>query len=424
MSTDKNKLIPVLRFPEFLEEGEWEYLNGNKLFEPISNKKHNSDLPILAITQEQGPIPRDMIDYHVSVTDKSIESYKVVEIDDFIISLRSFQGGIEYSNYLGLCSPAYIILRKKVDVINDFYRHYFKSVLFIQDLNKNLEGIRDGKMVSYKQFSDILIPKPTKQEQQKIASCLSSLDEVIAAHSQKLATLKDHKKGLMQNLFPTNSITNDELEITNVPNYRFPEFLEDGEWVEKKLGEVAELTSSKRIHLADYVPSGIPFYRGKEISQLKNNNIIEDILYISEEQYKSIKEKYGVPKIGDILITAVGTLGNIYCIKSNKKFYFKDGNLIWMKNITLDSVFLEVLLDVEKEKVLASAIGSSQKALTMAALNKLEFNVPKNPKEQQKIASCLSSLDDLITAQTEKIAQLKLHKKGLMQGLFPGSITN
>ena len=109
----------------------------------------------------------------------------------------------------------------------------------------------------------------------------------------------------------------------------------------------------------------------------------------------------------------------MYCIKNDDEFYFKDGNLIWMKNISIDSHFLEVLLDVEKEKVLASAIGSSQKALTMAALNKIEFPIPKNPQEQQKIASCLSSLDTLITAQQEKIEQLKLHKKGLMQGLFP-----
>src|SRR5690606_16146666 len=181
------------RFPEFKKQGEWEYVYGDELFEPISNKDHNSDLPILAITQEQGAVPRDMINYHVSVTEKSIESYKVVEIGDFIISLRSFQGGIEYSNYLGLCSPAYIVLRKKEDVINDFYRHYFKSYPFIQDLNKNLEGIRDGKMISYKQFSEILIPKPLRKEQHKISSFLTSLDEVINVQNERLELLKEHK---------------------------------------------------------------------------------------------------------------------------------------------------------------------------------------------------------------------------------------
>ncbi|MGQ3062558.1 restriction endonuclease subunit S, partial [Flavobacterium sp.] len=87
---------------------EWELKNGGELFSSVSNKSHNSDLPILAITQDQGAVPRDSIDYQISVTDKSVESYKVVEIGDFIISLRSFQGGIEYSDYKGICSPAYI----------------------------------------------------------------------------------------------------------------------------------------------------------------------------------------------------------------------------------------------------------------------------------------------------------------------------
>lgn len=192
---------PQLRFPGF--EGEWEYVNGNELFESISNKNHNSDLPILALTQDQGAVPRDMINYKVIVSDKSVAGYKVVEVDDFIISLRSFQGGIEYSRYKGLCSPAYIVLRKKSkELCSDFYRIYFKSFDYIQKLNKNLEGIRDGKMISYGQFSEIKLPNPSFDEQQKIASCLTELDELIASESEKEEALKNHKKGLMQQLFP------------------------------------------------------------------------------------------------------------------------------------------------------------------------------------------------------------------------------
>ena len=191
---------PALRFPGFA--GEWQFVNGDKLFEPISNKKHNSDLPILALTQDQGAVPREMINYNVVVSDKSVAGYKVVEVDDFIISLRSFQGGIEYSRYKGLCSPAYIVLRKKDKTLSsDFYRIYFKSFNYIQDLNKNLEGIRDGKMISYQQFSEIMLPLPTANEQIMIANCISSLDEVILLESQKLESLKAHKKGLMQQLF-------------------------------------------------------------------------------------------------------------------------------------------------------------------------------------------------------------------------------
>ncbi|WP_419642258.1 restriction endonuclease subunit S, partial [Thiolapillus sp.] len=202
-SDKKKPLVPSLRFPEFREAGAWEVKYGNSLFIQISNKEHNASLPVLAITQENGAIPRHLIDYHVSVTEKSLKSYKVVDIGDFIISLRTFQGGIEYSDYKGICSPAYIVLRAATEeVINDFFRHYFKTEKYIADLNRNLEGLRDGKMVSYKQFSEIKLPLPISPEQQKIAHCLSSLDEVIGLESHKLDALKNLKKGLMQQLFP------------------------------------------------------------------------------------------------------------------------------------------------------------------------------------------------------------------------------
>lgn len=201
MFPQKGETTPRLRFPGFT--GEWDYVDGDELFEAISNKNHNSDLPILALTQDQGAVPRDMINYNVIVSDKSVAGYKVVEVDDFIISLRSFQGGIEYSRYKGLCSPAYIVLRKKSkELCSDFYRIYFKSFNYIQDLNKNLEGIRDGKMISYKQFSEIKLPQPIPSEQQKIADCLSAMDDMISSESAKLYALKNLKKGLMQQLFP------------------------------------------------------------------------------------------------------------------------------------------------------------------------------------------------------------------------------
>lgn len=200
----EGKNIAKYRFPEFKNDKKWEYLNGNELFEPISNKNHNSDLPVLAITQEQGAVPRELINYTVIASKQSISSYKVVEIGNFIISLRSFQGGIEYSNYKGICSPAYIILRKKKKLYDLFYKYYFKSELYILQLNKNLEGIRDGKMVSYSQFSEIKLPFPSFKEQQKIASSLSVIDDLISNQKEKIEQLKDHRKGLMQSLFPNN----------------------------------------------------------------------------------------------------------------------------------------------------------------------------------------------------------------------------
>ncbi len=179
----------------------WKFVKGNDIFESISNKKHNSDLPILAITQVHGAIPRDLIEYQISVTEKSVESYKVVEIGDFIISLRSFQGGIEYSNYKGICSPAYIILRAKTEIDKRFYKYYLKNESYIKLLNEKLEGIRDGKMISYKYFSDISLPYPSIEEQTKIADFLSALDNKIEVEVGVLEQLENQKKFLLQNLF-------------------------------------------------------------------------------------------------------------------------------------------------------------------------------------------------------------------------------
>lgn len=394
MSKKKNKFIPELRFPEFKNEGEWEYVYGDELFEPISNKDHNSDLPILAITQEQGAVPRDMINYHVSVTDKSIESYKVVEIGDFIISLRSFQGGIEYSNYLGLCSPAYIVLRKKEDVINDFYRHYFKTYPFIQELNKNLEGIRDGKMISYTQFSEILIPKPKIKEQKKIASCLSSLDEVISAYNERLEILKDHKKGLMQNLFPK--------EGESIPNYRFPEFRNDGHWEKQTIGLVAKVTTGNK-DTQDKVENGkYPFFvRSQTVERINSYSFDGEAILTSGDGV-------GVGKNFHYINGKFDFHQRVYCIYD------------FEKDICGQFVFMYFSHHFN-ERVMKMSAKNSVDSVRMSMITEMPIYVPSK-KEQQKIASSLFALDEIINTQAEMIEQLKEFKKGLMQSLFPKAI--
>jgi type I restriction enzyme S subunit len=180
---------------------EWEFKNGNLLFKSISDKNHNSDLPILAVTQDQGAIPRHLIDYNIGVTTKSVSSYKVVQMGDFIISLRSFQGGIEYSNYKGICSPAYIILKPIKEMDKTFYKYYLKTPNYIQELTRKLEGIRDGKMVSYKYFSEIKLPYPSIEEQTKIANFLSAIDISVELVTKKIEHTKTYKKGLLQQMF-------------------------------------------------------------------------------------------------------------------------------------------------------------------------------------------------------------------------------
>jgi type I restriction enzyme, S subunit len=402
---NNNGLIPKLRFPKFRRDGVWAYQNGNLLFEPISNKNHNSDLPILAITQEQGAVPRNLIDYHISVTDKSIESYKVVEVGDFIISLRSFQGGIEYSAYKGICSPAYIILRKKSnDIHNHFYKYFFKSKRFIKEMNRNLEGIRDGKMVSYDQFSELFLPFPSTLEQQRIADFLSSLDDLITAESQKLFAYKAHKNGLMQELFPAEGET--------VPKLRFREFRGKEEWEEKELGQIGELISGLTYSPNDIDENGVLVLRS---SNIQNNRLaFEDNVYVRTNSFNPVEEE-------DILI----------CVRNGSRNLIGKNAIITKKYVGLAfGAFMTVYRskcnkflihwfssDQYYEKVKQN-LGATINSINGTDLKKFLVLIP-SPAEQQRIAGCLSSLDELITAQAQKIEALKKHKKGLMQGLFP-----
>ncbi|HEY0908176.1 MAG TPA: restriction endonuclease subunit S [Candidatus Paceibacterota bacterium] len=180
---------------------EWSVVNGDEVFENISNKNPQKDLPILAITQDQGAVPRYLINYKVQVSEKGIAGYKVVRKGDFIISLRSFQGGIEYSEYDGLCSPAYIVLRSKIDVNTYFFKFLFKSPAYIGRLISKLEGIRDGKMISFKYFSEAKVQLPSIQEQNKIADFLVSLDAMIESKELQIRKVETWKRGLLQKLF-------------------------------------------------------------------------------------------------------------------------------------------------------------------------------------------------------------------------------
>jgi type I restriction enzyme, S subunit len=386
----KPALVPKLRFPKFRKAVGWEQKNGNRLFDQINDRKPEPGLSVLAITQEHGAIPRHMIDYHVSVTEKSIESYKVVQVGDFIISLRSFQGGIEYSQYHGICSPAYVILRKRGEGSDAYFKHYLKTDRFIQILTKNLEGLRDGKMVSYAQFSELLIPVPLAPEQQKIAECLSSVDELITAQARKLDALKTHKKGLMQQLFPREGETQ--------PRLRFPEFQNAGEWEPKLLGDVVKSFKTGKLDANAMVENGqYRFY-----TCAKNYYQIDDYAFEGEA----------------LLVAGNGAhLGYIHHYIGKFNAYQRTYVL---QKFKANVIFLRCLLD----RYLPARIQFEKKDgntpyIVLSTLTEMPLLVPRDPDEQQRIADCLTSLDDHIAAQTQKHEALKTHKKGLMQQLFP-----
>ncbi|MBR3662837.1 MAG: restriction endonuclease subunit S [Alphaproteobacteria bacterium] len=169
-------------------------------------------------------------------------------------------------------------------------------------------------------------------------------------------------------------------------------------WQEVKLGDICEITSSKRIFMADYVALGIPFYRSKEIIEKQRGNDISTELFITEEKYEEIKQKFSVPQEGDILLTSVGTLGIPYVVRKNERFYFKDGNLTWIKksNSLLPKYLYYFFISSEgKLKLENISIGTTQKAITIVGLKSLEIPLPPFDV-QKKIAGVLGALDDKI----------------------------
>ena len=191
------------------------------------------------------------------------------------------------------------------------------------------------------------------------------------------------------------------------------------EWKEYKLGEVCTISSSKRIFASEYQKTGIPFYRGREIIEKHSGIAISNELFISEEKYDEIKNKYGVPKEGDMLLSSVGTLGVPYIVK-NETFYFKDGNLTWFYNYKgINNYFLYYWFLSPKARFLidSKAIGSTQKALTIDTLKKFDIFLPAIDT-QDKIVSILSSLDDKIELNRKINANLEAQAQALFKSWF------
>jgi type I restriction enzyme S subunit len=182
------------------EETKWIEKKGNKIFRNNTDKTHNGDLEILSATQERGVIPRSMNNIDIKYDKNSLGTYKKVEVGDYVISLRSFQGGIEYSEYEGIVSPAYTILKEIIPISKKFYKVYFKTETFINRLNTIIYGIRDGKQISFGDFATLNIPYPSIEEQNEIAIILDKATEELNKYQQKLQTLQLQKKGLMQQL--------------------------------------------------------------------------------------------------------------------------------------------------------------------------------------------------------------------------------
>ncbi|MBI6974576.1 restriction endonuclease subunit S [Pseudomonas lactis] len=199
-------------------------------------------------------------------------------------------------------------------------------------------------------------------------------------------------------------------------------------WPVKRMDELCEITSSKRIFAADYVSEGVPFYRGREITEKYKGNLdVSTELFITEEKFREIDRKFGAPRQGDLLLTSVGTLGSVYVVKPSDRFYFKDGNLTWFRNFKgLNSQFLYYWIGSPqgKAELKKCTIGSSQSAFTIVLLKGIEIELPP-PAVQQRIADILSAYDELIENSQRRIKTLEsmvraLYREWFVHFRFPG----
>lgn len=287
-----------------------------------------------------------------------------------------------------------------------FYTYYFRYLY--KEFAKVVEG-QNVKNLYYVELEPLPICRPTSPEQQKIADCLSSIDDLITAETQKLAALKEHKKGLMQQLFPAEGET--------VPKLRFPEFRDAGEWEEKTLGSFCKVGDIDH-KMPSSVTCGIPYVMTGDFFGI-NSIDFDNAKKISAEDYEQLSRKIK-PEFGDIIIARYASVGAVRYIETKIKFLVSYSCAIIKCNKPESSKYLYYIFqsDAIQSKIGLEINMSSQKNIGIDSIKKLNIFLPTLP-EQQKITDCLSSVDELIAAQAQKIEALKQHKKGLMQQLFP-----
>jgi type I restriction enzyme, S subunit len=415
--------VPKLRFPEFRDVREWEEKKLKQLAERITLKNIEAkETHVLTNSAEYGIVnQRDYFDKDIA-NKGNLESYFIVKKGDYVynprISTLAPVGPISKNNIgTGVMSPLYTVFRFNNNH-NDFYAHYFKTTKWHKYLRHiSNSGARHDRMsITNDDFMEIPLPAPCPDEQQKIADCLSSIADRITAETQKLDTLKAHKKGLMQQLFPAEGET--------LPRLRFPEFQNAGEWEKKPFSTLCEIKHG-------YAFDGEFFSDEGEYVLLTPGNFYEEGGYRDRGE----KQKYYSGEIprdyvlnyGDLLVAmteqAAGLLGSPILVPESGKFLHNQrlGLVTKKPGVAWTNEFFFHVFNTQpvRKAVHASASGAKVRHTSPTKIGEVVFSFPPSLPEQQCIADCLATLEDLITAQTQKIDTLKAHKKGLMQQLFP-----
>lgn len=406
----KKEIVPKLRFPEFGTSEGWKKYKLRELADRITKKVGDNKLVTLSISAGIGFVSQAE-KFSRDISGKQYCNYIYLKRGEFSYNKgnsKTFPQGCIYElkEYDEAAVPnAFISFRFKENLVPSFYQGYFDSNFHGKQLVRFItSGARsDGLLnISPIDFFSIVLPSPVKkEEQQKIADCLSSIDELIDTESRKLKALEKYKKGLMQKLFPAEGKT--------LPEWRFPEFQGCGEWKSKSIGKACKMFSGGTPDTSkkEFYGGTIPFIRSAEINKSSTE------LFITEEGFKNSSAK--MVKKGDILIALYGAnSGEVALSKIDGAI---NQAILCLRHET-NNVFVYHYFTHMKNWIISKYIQGGQGNLSGQIIKSVNLYFPK-AEEQQKIADFLSEIDTMITGQSNKVEQLKAHKKGLMQGLFP-----
>ena len=357
----------------------------------------------LSITNLRGvSIEKRIIPSIANIVGTDLSSYKIVRTGQFAYGPVTSRNGEKISIALldgedCIISSSYTVFEViDTNVLSpDYLMLWFSRPEFDRYARYKSHGsVRE--IFDWNELCAVELPVPSIEEQKNVVKAYKTITERI-----------ELKKRINDNLANT-------LEATFLNLYQS---LDEDSAV--NFSDVCSLASSKRVFAEDYVECGIPFYRGKEITQKRDGEPISDPLYISREHFISLKKKYGIPTCGDILITAVGTIGNSYLVQ-NEEFYFKDGNIIWLKDFVqpLINFYLYDYMQTSKfrKELDGISIGSTQTALTIVSLSKLKIKIP-NSDELNYYCEISKAIRDNIQNNNLEIEKLTQVVQSLLSSL-------
>ena len=396
-------LVPQIRFTGFTDP--WEQRKLGELFEEHSEKDRD-DLPALTIIQGGGTVHRDESNRNLQFDRNSLSNYKVVDTGDFIVHLRSFEGGLEKATCCGLVSPAYHIFRGK-NVDSDFYYLYFRSKRFIDaDLKPHVYGIRDGRSIDIEGMKTIFIPWTNLAEQRRIGAFFDHLDSLITLHQRKYDKLCVLKKSMLDKMFPKGG--------SLYPEIRFAGFTDP--WEQRKLGELCSFSKGCGYSKNDLRDQGTPI-------------ILYGRLYTNyETQIHSVDtfvkplENSVYSEGGEVIIPASGETAEDISIASvvEKPGIILGGDLnVITSSADIDPVFLALELSYGKPHfdLAKRAQGKSVVHIHNEDIANVFFGHP-NIAEQRRIGAFFDRLDSLITLHQRKLELLRNIKKSMLDKMF------